>query len=212
MNNNVDDLMRKSKSYWYEDGLVETLAGLFFVVIGALLLADWAAPPEAAYRCIFAPGLMVITAIWILGGRYTINWLKERITYPRTGYVAYQRQKHSKAVPRAVMAGVISAALSLAMVSSALYRQDIVRIIPLIIGAGVAVLLVRIGGELALTRFYIEAAFSLIVGAFLVWLTDSMSLGMAIYYGLMGGAVLAAGLITLARYLRSAPAESDHDG
>ena len=28
MSVNVDDIMRKTKSYWYEDGLVEILAGL----------------------------------------------------------------------------------------------------------------------------------------------------------------------------------------
>jgi hypothetical protein len=211
MNSNVEDVMRKTKSYWYEDGLVETLAGLFFVAVGALLLVEWAAPPDAAYRGIFAPGLMVICALWILGGRRIINWLKERITYPRTGYVEYRRQKARTKAPRIIMAAVVGAAVSLAIVSSMFYRQDIVRAIPLLIGAGVAMLLVRIGGELGLQRFYVEAAWSLVIGALLAALTDNMSLGMALYYGLLGAAVLVAGVVTLLRYLRAAPAEGDHD-
>ena len=38
MTTDLDDLMRKTKTYWYEDGLVETLAGLFFVAALGLSL------------------------------------------------------------------------------------------------------------------------------------------------------------------------------
>ena len=138
MGADLDELMRKTKTYWYEDGLVEILGGLFFVAVGAWLLLERAAPPNA--------------------------------------------------------------------------RQDIVRVIPLVIGAGVAALLARIGGELALARFYIEAVWSLAAGLFLAWLTAELALGIALYYVLLGAAVLLAGVVTLLRYLRAAPPEVSHDG
>jgi hypothetical protein len=211
MSMNVDDLIRKTKTYWYEDGLVEILAGLFFMAIGALLLAEWASPADAPYKWVFAPGFAVVTIVWILSGRKVANWLKERITYPRTGYVAYKRQRPASHLARIVLAAVIGAAVSLVLVASLLYRQEIARVVPLILGVGVALLSFRIGSELGLLRFYAVAAWSVLIGGFLAWLTAEMSLGIALYYGLLGPAFVVTGAATLIRYLRAAPLEESHD-
>ncbi len=144
MSTNVDEVIRKTKSYWYEDGLAEILAGLFFVAVCLLLLADWQTPAGSPWKAAWSPLLMVFTLVWVVGGRKAIGWLKERITYPRTGYVAYKRVQGSKAA-RAVLGGVIGAAVSLAVVASLAYRQDIVRVIPLIMGAEFAGTVEKLG-------------------------------------------------------------------
>jgi len=211
MSMNVDDLMRKTKSYWYEDGLAEILAGLFFMAVGALLVAEWVLPAGAPYKWFFAPGFAVLTIVWILSGRKVVNWLKERITYPRTGYIAYKRQRPASRVAHAVMAGAIGAAVSLALVASLLYRQEIGRVVPLILGVGVALLMIKIGSELGLLRFLVAAIWSVLIGGFLAWLTAEMSLGIALYYGLLGPAFVVTGAVALIRYLRAAPLEEGHD-
>jgi hypothetical protein len=204
---NVDDIMRKTKSYWYEDGLVEIVAGAFFVVVSLLLLADWATPQDSPAKWIWTPGFMVVAIVWILSGRRLIAWLKERITYPRTGYVAYRRQKKSAAVPRAVLGGIIGAGVAFVMVGAVMYRQDIGRMLPLVMGAGVAMLLVRITGEVRLQRFYALAVCSVAEGLGLALLTSDFSLSIALFYLVLGLAVTVAGLVTLARYLGAAPLE-----
>jgi hypothetical protein len=209
MNTDIDDLMRKTKTYWYEDGLVEILAGLFFVVIGLFLLADWATPQDSPLKWIFAPGFAVVTIAWILSGRKVVNWFKEKITYPRTGYVSYKTARSASRVARGLLGGLIGAAVSLAIVASLMYRQDIVRVIPLIMGAGVALLIVRIGSELGLVRFYIAAVWSVLIGGLLAWWTADMSLSIALYYVLLGPAILAGGVVTLMRYLRASAEEAN---
>lgn len=211
MSMDIDNLMRKTKSYWYEDGLVELLAGLFFIAIGLLLLLDWRTPQDAAYKWIFAPGFAVVTIVWILVSRRVIGWLKERITYPRTGYVAYVQPARREKLPRVVMAGVVGAAVSLAVVSSLFLRQDLVRVVPVLLGAGVAALLVRIGGEIGLVRFLVMAVWSVVVGLALAWLTSDMGLSMGLFYALLGVAALLGGVLTLGRYLRAARVEAHHD-
>ena len=211
MNTNVDDLMRKTKSYWYEDGLTEILAGAFFFVIGLLLLVDWATPQSAPFKWMFAPGFMVVTIVWILSGRRVIDAFKERITYPRTGYVAYKQQPRRTRLLRGTVGGFIGAAVALVVVASLMYRQDIVRLAPVIMAAGVAALLFRIGSEVAVARFYVLAAWSLAVGCALVWLIGDFSLTVALYYALLGLAILVLGGVTLMRYLRAAAREGGND-
>ncbi len=207
MNTNVDDLMRKTKSYWYEDGLVEVLAGVFFVVIGLFLLLDWATPQSSSLKWIFAPGFMVVTIVWILSGRKVAGRLKERITYPRTGYVAYKQASRQSRLLRGAVAGFIGGAVALVVVASLIYRQDIARLVPLMMAAGVAALIFRVGSEVAVPRFYVLAVWSLAVGCALAWLTSDLSLGIALYYALLGLATLVLGGAALFRYLRSAPLE-----
>jgi len=208
MKSDLDDLMRKTRSYWYEDGLVETLAGLFFLTVCAWLLLDWSTASDAPYKWIFAPGLILLVLPWAFGARRVVDWFKQRITYPRTGYVAYQRPPRRSKLPRAVLAGVVSAAVAIAIVASLQYRQEIVRVIPILLGGGVAVLLVRVGGDLNLPRFYVQAIWSLAAGFFLSWLTADMALAIALYYGLLGAGVVVAGVVTLIRYLRAAAQEA----
>jgi len=71
--------------------------------------------------------------------------------------------------------------------------------------------LFRIGGELGLIRFYVLAVWSLLVGAALAWLTNDMSLSIALYYLMLGLAILVGGAVTMIRYLRAAPGEAGHD-
>jgi len=172
---------------------------------------DWRTPQDASYKWVFAPGFAAVAITWILVGRRTIGWLKERITYPRTGYVTYPEPTRRAKLPRAVLAGMIGAAVSLAVVAGLMLRQDLVRAVPVILGAGVALLLVRMGGEVGLVRFLVMAAWSLIMGLALAWLTSDMGLSMALFYALLGVAALLGGVLTLGRYLRIAPVEADHE-
>lgn len=207
MKTNLDELMRKTRTYWYEDGLAETLAGLFFITLSAWLLVDWSTANDAPHKWLFSPGLVVLVFAWVFSARRIIDWFKQRITYPRTGFVAYRLPPRRARLPLAVMAGVIGGAVAIAITVSLMYRQDIGRVIPIVLGGGVAVLFVYLGSDLGLPRFYVQAACSLLAGLFLAWLTADMGLAIGLYYGLLGVAVTVAGIVTLARYLRAAPVE-----
>jgi len=72
----VDAVALRASRHWMEDGLVEISLGLFFVLQAGVYLA-WRMPP-----------------IWVApAGSLCIIWgfkkLKERVTFPRCGYVAF---------------------------------------------------------------------------------------------------------------------------
>jgi hypothetical protein len=103
----VESLLSRPKFYYNIDGLVELGGG--FMCLGSALL--WwllmRSPADSAWHQIslFAfVGLMLLI-------RYGTKAIKTRITYPRTGFVEYQRRWHSP---------VIAAALG-ALVTASLY-------------------------------------------------------------------------------------------
>jgi len=210
MSTDIDSIMRKTRQYWYEDGLSELMVGLFFVGVGLLLLGDWATPATATWKWIWAPGFMLFAVIGLLVGRRAISWLKERVTYPRTGYVAYRRPPEVASKRRAMTAGVVAAAVSLALVTIVTYRQEFGRVGPLLLGLGIALLLIRFGSHTGLPRFFALAAWSLVLGIALALLSTTMSLTIGLYYALLGLAITSAGAYTLLRYLRAAPREVEN--
>jgi len=77
---------RRAASYWFVDGLPDILAGMTLLIFGALGL--WwrihARRPSSQFDFFFlAAGLLLL--FW--KGRAILDFLKARVTYPRTGYV-----------------------------------------------------------------------------------------------------------------------------
>jgi hypothetical protein len=74
---------RRAASYWSIDGLPEILRGLAFIVLTGMgyLWRVHASKPRAGFLFLgFAVYFFVVE-------RVVLNYLKSRITYPRTGYV-----------------------------------------------------------------------------------------------------------------------------
>jgi hypothetical protein len=72
---------RRARNYWDIDGLPALRAGVFIVLLGIFYLS------AGMHRSILG---LVILAGWVLSWkkRGILEWLKDRITYRRTGYVA----------------------------------------------------------------------------------------------------------------------------
>jgi hypothetical protein len=89
---------RRAKAYWEIDGLPAMLVGASTVLIGLLLY--FGSFPSAW----FLPALAVFFLLWsVLNKKETLEKLKARITYPRTGYVArpqaYEQAEYLSTVP-----------------------------------------------------------------------------------------------------------------
>jgi hypothetical protein len=77
----IFEAKRRAKDYWNIDGLPALLKGATTVLVGVVCLATnrhWSAW-DLFWLCFFLSIL--------LEGKKTLEWLKGRITYPRTGYV-----------------------------------------------------------------------------------------------------------------------------
>ncbi len=105
---------RRVRHYWIEDGLAETVLGLGF--LGLTLLLGWNSRPHGASTPL--RGLIQTAFILALGlgTRWVVQRLKWRITYPRTGYLAYPRQPWRRRLLRIlVAAGALAGSAFLAL-------------------------------------------------------------------------------------------------
>jgi hypothetical protein len=76
---------RRAASYWFVDGLPDLMFGLALILFGTagLLWRMYAPHPwNRFYFVLIAGGFMLL--FW--KGRETLDFLKSRVTYPRTGY------------------------------------------------------------------------------------------------------------------------------
>jgi hypothetical protein len=79
----IDDVKRNAQRHWMEDGLSEILVGLLFIIIGGGLLLKLALPRWLTLDLLSS----ALTAAGALGLSWGFKKLKERITFPRSGYV-----------------------------------------------------------------------------------------------------------------------------
>ena len=75
---------RRAASYWFIDGLPDIVLGLTLFVFGAtgFLWRIYAPHPWAYDLCLMFTGFLLF--FW--KGRGIVDFLKSRVTYPRTGY------------------------------------------------------------------------------------------------------------------------------
>jgi hypothetical protein len=188
---------QRSQRYWYEDGLAELATGVLFLLIGLLFAL------EAGAAASWGQGLSAIgLPLLLIGGTAVVGWLirrlKERFTYPRTGYVAYKRRQSAArrwwlAGSAAVVAAVAALLLARAPFSDAW--------LPALQGLIIGAFLLYLGHRLDLGRLYVLALLSALLGAAAtLWVGEAIR-GDALYFAGMGLVTLLSGALTLAVYL-----------
>ena len=206
MKDSIDSLQQHTQQYWNIDGLAEIAIGVFFLLLslnffGILLL------PNGLVRLFLgvagAP-LLVILALW--AGKRGVEALKTRLTYPRTGYLAYRRpsKKHRW----------ISLAIGVVITGSLLLLIYVFNLksgawMPLADGIILGMLLLLINR--GLLRFYLLAAASFLSGFLLAYANAAGNLGHAAFYCLMGSALVLSGSLTLCSYLNENPSAAEDE-
>ena len=77
---------RRAASYWFIDGLPEAAFGLAYLVWGVLGIAWGFHRPNPWYKWATIGAALGFFALFARD-RKILDWLKARLTYPRTGYV-----------------------------------------------------------------------------------------------------------------------------
>lgn len=210
MNMSIDRAMRRPWQYWYEDGLVEMALGAILLAIALLFLAEMAVPAGPAKAGLAALGLpvVVIGGGWLAGR--AVKAAKERLTYPRTGYVAYRHERRRDRIVRGLAIGAVVGAL----VGAVMSRLPSQSWIPTLQGLLTSVAFFLLARKAGVTRFYALAGLSALLGMATSWAGLGDLLGSVVFYGGMGVAVVASGLVTLRDYLRNSrpPAEEGDRG
>ena len=202
MKNDIDKVVQRTYRYGYEDGLWEIATGCMIVVCGLLLFGVDSIPPGwPLVSVLVAVGFTILVPIfgWLAVSR-AVKALKNRITYPRTGYVSYRRPEGNR---RRWLIGVGGGAALLGGLFgglSAVYASALV-VISIVEGLIFGASLLYLGYRLGLARFYVLAFLSALIGVVTALSGLDGLIVLAAYFGVMGLVLTASGLFTLRAYL-----------
>lgn len=199
-------LMQRTRRYWYEDGLWELATGGFFLVIALVLILQAVLPPNSwAQRIVVLGGSALVISGSIIGRRL-VEQVKTRITYRRTGYVAYGREAQRGMLDSRAVWTLVAVALAVVLVGIRLGWWE--RALPLFFGVYGLVVLALVGYSLGLRRFYVLAVWSALAGIVIMLLPVSVLPGSALFWVAMGLGLMTSGATALRRYLSAAPEPS----
>lgn len=205
MNEQFQQLTRRTRQYWNIDGLSELSFGGLCLVLALFFLSQGLLPPDSLLASLLSTGFVLILIASGLTARRLIHTLKARLTYPRTGYVGYSHPNKNRRILNILVAFFMGALVAGMMAAAPISLVWIPGVSGLIIGAAWLYFASRQG----LLRFSLLAAFSALSGVGISLSGLSENPGLALFYALQGLALLISGGLTLRRYLKNYAAPRD---
>jgi len=203
----IDDLVKRTYRYFYDDGLVELGIGVLFLML-SLVLFGWLALGSTPWISIL---IVVITVLLILAAPFlvkrAVRVMKERVTYQRTGYVAYRPGEPG--IGRWIMIGAVILLVVVMFVMPEWFNQ-----ISVAVGIFLAIILAWFGYRVNLWRFYLVAGVALITGILAALVGMDEIIGTALTFAATGLLLVITGGVTLQAYLRRHPrpeGDIDHE-
>jgi hypothetical protein len=208
MNRDLKEPGLRAVRYWYVDGTFELAFGGLCLLLAVYFYAQ--AALADSWMAGLLSGLLILV---LIGGGYLVARLtravKERLTYPRTGYVSYPRERGMR---RGLRIAVIFAASALTAGLLVLFvagRPNGFELVPGVTGLIFGAVIALIGYRTSLPRFYLLAVLSLVLGAGLSIGGLGEGLDLAAFYGALSLVLFTFGGVTLRRYLRHNPAPAE---
>jgi hypothetical protein len=198
----------RTQRYWYRDGLEEITLGTIFLLIGGWSLAtsraSWFWPGTLTY-------LLLVVAFTILVPRIKTA-IRERVTYPRSGYVDQGGSSRQRRAVRAMVFGsVILGAIWLTVRyggRAGLHPDLLARWAPAVGGVGIAAVSAYVYMRHGLPRYLVVGVFAIVLGVG-VSIECPWRLATGLFLIGVGCAWLCCGGVTLWGYLRKAPPSAD---
>lgn len=205
MNDRFSQIKKHTIRYWFDDGISEINVGGLFILIGIFVLLQglFESGSFLAGFSGFAGAILMGLGIW--AARSLTTTLKERVTYPRTGYVSYHQPGGFQRWLSVFLGGFV-AAFFVWLIRS--YPEIIQAWIPLIEGLAMALFAFTIGQRTGLFRFYFLMLFAVFSGTCLSLYSASDLTGTGWFFISMGLVLASSGLIALTRYLRKSKPSS----
>jgi len=105
----IQDIEKRTQRYWFDDGLWDLGFGIVCLLIGIVSFILFFTQLEGVLGMVFvlAQTLIIIGSFSAIGK--VISYFKERITYPRAGYVVYRKPAARDKVKRILRSFFIAA-------------------------------------------------------------------------------------------------------
>ena len=201
--NDLNKTIRRTQQYWFEDGLVELLLGLLFLVLSGLFW--WQVVTDSEYGALIGgiamPFIIILGAI-LLG--VTLRWLKQRLVYPRTGYVTYAKPTNKQRGLSGLLGLIIGAAMAVTIT-----QLELAEMATAFIGVGVGFALFMLGNRVGLLRFHLLAVWVVAVGVVIAFLVVDENVASTYALGLIGLGLMFSGAIGFWRYWQNSEPGND---
>jgi hypothetical protein len=193
----------RAQRYWYRDGLAEIPLGVLQLLLSGSNLIEalgdrassWYVPVNLTYTVLLFGLAMFASRIMAA--------VRERITYPRSGYVGRERRTLAVMVV-ALLVGVTCLLALRYAARTGLHPARLIRWTPAVLGLMTGVGGVYVAVRYGLPRFLVVGVLAIILGV-VVSIGYPYRLAMAIWLAVVGCAWLCSGGVTLWNYLRTVP-------
>jgi hypothetical protein len=194
----IDTVIQRTQRYWYVDGLGEIAVGLLLLFFGlSFTLFDLVQNETLSMALALAQPLLFFL-LWWLGGK-AVRYFKERLTYPRTGYVALPRKK--KRLSRLILAALVAAVLGGLVGLLQAVSSDNQLMMPVVMALMLALSVALIARRFGLLRFYLLAGYTFLLGLLAALLPLGETRQNVFLFAMFGLGWVVSGGVTLARYL-----------
>jgi hypothetical protein len=186
MQDTLAQVQRRARAYWFADGLNEILAGLFALLLGGLLLLESRVGRETPQAQMLSSIVTMVLAMGALGLPFLLRWMKERLTYPRSGYVAHPDLRPAERLRR-LLPGLGIALVLLVLLAASFIASPRVRLFsfsallwfPAAFAFLFALLMYRTAHATGLRRQYLLSALSLAMAGYLTWRSWPLMTGLS---------------------------------
>ena len=209
-NNNMQDVEKRVRRYWYTDGIAELTSGGMFFLLGLYFGVLGYFEEGSLISVILQVSMILVFIGGAVGVRWLVNTLKSRLTYPRTGYVEYRVNDDDIRKRRWVIVAsvMIITAVSIMMVEYIHWLDSIVFITGLIVGV---IFIALRGKSSGLKRFFLLGGLAIVLGIVLAYSGFSQIYALTLFYGLLGLAIMISGGLVLRSYLVENPLKLEND-
>ena len=189
MKDPLTQVQQRARAYWFADGLNEIVSGIFAALYGGLMLLESRAESGTPQKDMLSTTGDIFLLVGVFLSIFLLRWMKERSTYPRSGYVAYPELKFAerlrRVIPIMIIVSLLVVLLAISMLASVHARLWVfasMTWLPTAISLLFGVIFIRSARETGLTRHFLLAGISLVTAIWLGWrslpLMSRLSLGL----------------------------------
>jgi hypothetical protein len=202
MKNTIDTIIHRTQRYWYVDGLAEITVGVFFMMLSVYFFVQSRIRTVSLNPVLANLGLLAVILIVLLLFRYALQTIKTRVTYPRTGYVAFPGMQKSLRWQRYGITAWL-AVVCISLIVLALHSHTTPSWTPLLLGAVAGLTVLVLSYRFRLLRFTFLACALVLIGVGVSWVNPGETLAEVLSSAANGICFIISGGLTLVRYLRS---------
>jgi hypothetical protein len=194
---NMQHVQKRLNRYWYVDGISEIGFGLLCLILGLYFYVLRNLDESSLAFQLLSVGFVLIVLASAFGINRFVSYLKNRITYPRTGFVAYRRVRSHWRLLIGALVGLMSAAMMI-LITRIPANLDWK---PFITGIMFTLVALYFAFRIGLLRYVIIAIAAFLLAVYLAIKSPGDYSGLAAFYFFLGSLICATGVIILWRYV-----------